>query len=272
MPNYLPFLRLHLDFDEQSGAIVDKVGGLSFAEQLGVPADPDGIIGTARSFPNGTIGVNSDGFARTCLLNEPFDLTQQKVAKGVVMGWYRADSAAGNHQVFMEQTGNTEGEKAWAWDAVGNVAAKPGALYLFRDNAGGDWDWAFQVPEGGMDVAFPTGVWVFEGFTWSIPDDRTSGWLYTPSSGKYWESYVGAAAFGAPFNYTNRGITWIGANNAAGSVGTSGMLGDADHISVLHGIEFTQDDVEYFWRAGRARAYPRGFKGETRGGVPFYYS
>lgn len=252
MVNYRPFVKWHAQCEEASGALVDAVAALNFTVQNGVGSRSDGIILQARSMPD-----SNDGFQRSVGIAEPFDFTAQGVGKGTFMGWANLDSAGGN-QVFAEQTGATENEKAWSFSANRIVSTKPGALIAFRDNAGADWDWAFQIPNGGLDVAYPTGEWVFIGFSWSIPDDRTSGWLYTQTAGLHYESFTGAAAFGAPFNYTTRGVTHIGAHQSAGDFGGS-FLGDADHITMLHGIEFQQKDVDFFWRNGRARIYPRQF-------------
>lgn len=272
-PTYLPFVKWHANCDVD-GDLIDQVGGLNFGEQNNPGVNlTGGVIAGARTCPNSQTGVNNQGFSRSCGLNEPFDLTGQKIDKGTFMGWYWNDSATTDH-VYAEQTGVTEQEKSWHIRCVNDIDGGAPVNYavqlFFRDNTNADYDYQFAIPAAGIGNSYPSGEWVFLGMFWDISGQRIGGWFYS-SAGLFFRELNNAHLFDVPFEYTTRGVTWISANNSGGSIGGAGMQGRCDQISMLHGLAFDQSDVDYFWNGGGARAFPDGFIAETGGAYNYYW-
>ena len=260
--NYLPYLKWHAECEGTAG-LIDSIGALNFTEQNGV-GESVGIIGNARDFP-----AANDAFQRAADASGPFDLRSQSVDKMTFCGWYKADSISGA-QVFAEQTGTTEGEKAWAMTAVWQLASNFGFAFSLRDNTGPQWR-TILAPAAGL-ATYPTGEWCFVGGSVSIAADIWSVWLYTQSQGQHFETYQGImAGLNLPFDYSTLGVTWIGLNASGGSIGTGGMLGDADQLDMFHGIAFKRKDVRHFWNKGRGRVWPNGYRSKTQG-QPYYFA
>lgn len=265
MTDYVQFLGAHYECNESSGGLLEVESRLAtdWTEQNVVGSVADGIIGLARDLP-----AANDAFSRSVLANDPFDLTSSQKNKSTFNAWVRTDSSATN-QLVAEQVGTTEQEKAWLLRNVHQFGGGvTGAFVAFRDNVGADYDFSWTLPAAGFAAGqYPIGEWCMIGWSTNFTADRASAWFYTQTKGQYFRSFTGLALHNV-FDYTTRGVSWIGFNQSGGSSGASGPLGDLDHIDMYDGIEFEQRDVNRFWNGGIGRVYPSGYIISTPGFIP----